>query len=101
VTGVEPLDLLEGIYLAVRQLERGTAKLENQYARAVSRRGNEAARRVVADVFEVTDRQWRGIGAIPASGLVLRRPYARFDALARLESRCRRSASPRNASVAS
>jgi hydrogenase expression/formation protein HypD len=85
VTGFEPLDLLEGIYLAVRQLEQGQAALENQYARAVQRRGNEAAQRIVADVFEVTDRQWRGIGTIASSGLALREPYRRFDAFARLE----------------
>jgi hydrogenase expression/formation protein HypD len=85
VTGFEPLDLLEGIYLAVRQLERGEAQLENQYARAVRRSGNESAQRIVADVFEVSDRQWRGIGNIAASGLVLREPYRAFDALARLD----------------
>jgi hydrogenase expression/formation protein HypD len=85
VTGFEPLDLLEGIYLAVRQLERGEAKLENQYARAVKRSGNEAAQRIVAEVFEVSDRQWRGIGTIASSGLALREPYRRFDAFARLD----------------
>ena len=85
VTGFEPLDLLEGIYLAVRQLERGEARLENQYARAVRRAGNDHARRVVADVFEVSDRQWRGIGTIPSSGLTLRAPYRRFDARLRLQ----------------
>jgi len=85
VTGFEPLDLLEGVYLAVRQLERGAARIENQYARAVRREGNYAAQRVVADVFEVSDRQWRGIGTIPSSGLVLRGPYVRFDALTLLE----------------
>ncbi len=87
VTGFEPLDLLEGIYLAVRQLERGEARLENQYARAVRRSGNPAAQGIVAEVFEVVDRQWRGIGAIASSGLALREPYRRFDALARLETR--------------
>jgi hydrogenase expression/formation protein HypD len=85
VTGFEPLDVLEGIYLAVRQLERGEAVLENQYARAVQRSGNEAAQRIVAEVFEVTDRQWRGIGPIASSGLALRDAYRRFDAFARLD----------------
>jgi hydrogenase expression/formation protein HypD len=84
VTGFEPLDLLEGIYLAVRQLERGEAKLENQYARAVRRTGNLAAQRIVAEIFEVADRQWRGIGTIAGSGLALRAPYKQFDAFARL-----------------
>jgi hydrogenase expression/formation protein HypD len=87
VTGFEPLDVLEGIYLAVRQLEAGEAALENQYARAVNRRGNEQAQRIVAEVFEVTDRQWRGIGEIAQSGLALREPYRHFDALARLDVR--------------
>jgi hydrogenase expression/formation protein HypD len=85
VTGFEPLDVLEGIYLAVKQLEHGEARLENQYARAVRRSGNEAAQRIVAEVFEVSDRQWRGIGTIPCSGLALRGPYRRFDAYARLD----------------
>jgi len=83
VTGFEPVDLLEGIYLAVRQLERGEARLENQYSRAVRRGGNELAQRMVAEIFEVTDRQWRGIGTIPESGLRLRGPYRHFDALTR------------------
>ena len=87
VTGFEPLDLLEGIYLAVSQLERGVAVLENQYARAVTRAGNDTAQRIVAEVFEVSDRQWRGIGTIRSSGLALREKYRRFDALDRLESR--------------
>ena len=85
VTGLEPLDLLQGIYLALRQLERGEARLENQYARAVRRGGNDSARRVVTEVFEVSDRQWRGIGEIGSSGLRLRRPYTRFDALTRID----------------
>jgi hydrogenase expression/formation protein HypD len=84
ITGFEPLDLLEGIYLAVRQLDRGEARVENQYARAVRRSGNKVAQRIVSEVFEVSDRQWRGIGTIPSSGLALRGPYRRFDALSRL-----------------
>ena len=84
VTGFEPLDLLEGIYLAVRQLERGEARLEDQYARAVRRGGNEAAQRIVDEVFEVSDRRWRRIGTVPSSGLALRGSYRRFDAMAKL-----------------
>jgi hydrogenase expression/formation protein HypD len=94
VTGFEPLDLLEGIYLAVRQLERNEARLENQYARAVRRDGNEAARRIIEEVFEVSDRQWRGIGTIAASGLVLRPAYRRFDALTRLGAMTPTAAEP-------
>ncbi|RSM85208.1 hydrogenase formation protein HypD [Kibdelosporangium aridum] len=80
VTGFEPLDLLEGILMAVEQLEEGRAEITNQYARAVRRSGNTAAQQAITDVFEVTDRAWRGIGEIKASGLSLRARYADFDA---------------------
>ncbi|MGO9097563.1 MAG: hydrogenase formation protein HypD [Bryobacteraceae bacterium] len=80
VTGFEPLDLLEGIRLAVAQLEDGRAVVENQYSRAVTRAGNQPAQQRVAEIFEVANRQWRGIGEIPLSGLRLREPYRRFDA---------------------
>jgi hydrogenase expression/formation protein HypD len=85
ITGFEPLDLLEGILMAVSQLERGSAQLENQYARAVSSRGNAAAREVVFEVFEVTDRKWRGVGAIAKSGYRLRYEYREHDAEKRFE----------------
>jgi hydrogenase expression/formation protein HypD len=81
VTGFEPLDILEGVHLAVRQLEAGRHEVENQYARAVQREGNRQARKIVAEVFEVSARKWRGIGEIPASGLALREAYRGFDAL--------------------
>ena len=80
VTGFEPLDLLSGILSAVRQLEAGEAKVENQYARMVSREGNRQAQQQIDDVFEVCDRAWRGIGVIPQSGLRLREKYQAFDA---------------------
>ncbi len=80
VTGFEPLDLLEGVYMAVRQLESGRAEVENQYSRVVSRNGNRAAQQRMAEVFEVSGREWRGIGEIPESGLRLRAQYRRFDA---------------------
>ncbi|MCH0570602.1 hydrogenase formation protein HypD [Streptomyces sp. MUM 136J] len=80
VTGFEPLDLLEGILMAVRQLESGRHVVENQYVRAVRRSGNAEAQDAVREVFEVTDRAWRGIGALPGSGLELASRYARFDA---------------------
>lgn len=83
VTGFEPLDLLEGILMAVRQLERGRAEVENQYARAVRRAGNPAAQDAIRRVFRVTDRTWRGIGRIAASGLTLTEQYASFDAESR------------------
>ncbi|MDD4269655.1 MAG: hydrogenase formation protein HypD [Pirellulales bacterium] len=80
VTGFEPLDILHGIQMCVRQLEEGRAEVENPYARSVRAEGNPAARRQVFDVFEVSPRKWRGIGEIPASGLRLRPEYAAFDA---------------------
>ncbi|HXW97576.1 MAG TPA: hydrogenase formation protein HypD [Gemmatimonadales bacterium] len=80
VTGFEPLDILEGMLLAIRQLERGAHVVENQYVRAVRREGTRPAQELVRKVFRLADRQWRGIGAIPRSGLVLREEYADFDA---------------------
>jgi len=80
VTGFEPLDLLQGIYMTVQALEAGRCGVQNQYARAVTRDGNRAAQELIGKVFEVTDRQWRGIGLIPASGYRLRAELADFDA---------------------
>ena len=80
ITGFEPLDLLEGIRRCVVQLESGTAYVENAYPRVVSEQGNEAARAILDDVFETTDRNWRGIGSIPQSGWRLRETYRNFDA---------------------
>ncbi|HUT23934.1 MAG TPA: hydrogenase formation protein HypD [Sumerlaeia bacterium] len=85
VTGFEPLDILQGILTTVRQLEEGRAEVENQYARAVRREGSPAARKLMGDVFRVTDRKWRGIGAIPASGLALRDEFSSLDAETRFE----------------
>jgi hydrogenase expression/formation protein HypD len=80
VTGFEPLDILQGIYMTVKQLEEGRVEVENQYARAVRREGNPAALRIMREVFVVVDRKWRGIGEIPQSGLGLGAAYAEFDA---------------------
>ncbi|MFN3334942.1 MAG: hydrogenase formation protein HypD, partial [Caldilinea sp.] len=80
VTGFEPLDVLEGIRRAVTQLEAGEARLENAYPRAVRREGNLPAQKMLADVFAVTDRGWRGIGIIPQSGWRLSDRYRDFDA---------------------
>jgi hydrogenase expression/formation protein HypD len=85
VTGFEPLDLLEGILMAIRQLESGRAGVENQYARAVKREGNREAQEAVLRVFEVGERTWRGIGMIPASGYHLRPEFEKFDAEKRFD----------------
>lgn len=80
VTGFEPLDLLRGVLAALVQLEAGEARVQNEYPRAVRPEGNPAARRMIEDVFVVSDRKWRGLGEIPRSGLSLAPRYARFDA---------------------
>jgi hydrogenase expression/formation protein HypD len=80
VTGFEPLDILQGVYMAVKQLEEGRAEVENQYSRAVQRAGNSYAQDFIRHVFQVVPRKWRGIGEIPQSGLGLRPEYAAFDA---------------------
>jgi hydrogenase expression/formation protein HypD len=85
VTGFEPLDILQGVYMCVKQLEEGRAVVENQYARAVRRDGNGPARNLIREVFEIVPRTWRGVGAIPESGFGLREQYARFDAERRFD----------------
>jgi hydrogenase expression/formation protein HypD len=80
VTGFEPLDILQGILMCVQQLESGRAEVENQYARAVRKQGNQPAQHLVREVFQVVPRKWRGIGEIPASGLGLSAAYAAYDA---------------------
>ncbi len=94
VTGFEPLDLLDGIRRVVHQLEAGRAELENAYARVVHTDGNRHARAVLDEVFEVTDRAWRGIGGIAASGWRLRPPYRAFDAADRFDTSAIRTCEP-------
>jgi hydrogenase expression/formation protein HypD len=80
ITGFEPLDLLEGTLMTVRQLEQGRAEVENQYARAVTRDGNLPAQKMINSVFKITNRSWRGIGIIPKSGYRLNYEFQDFDA---------------------
>jgi hydrogenase expression/formation protein HypD len=80
VTGFEPLDILQGVLMVVQQLESGRAEVENQYARAVRREGNQPAQKLIREVFRVIPRKWRGVGEIPKSGLGLSEAYAAFDA---------------------
>jgi hydrogenase expression/formation protein HypD len=80
ITGFEPLDLVQGIYKAICQLEEGLYTVENQYARVVREEGNIAAQKVIRSVFELTDREWRGIGNIANSGYALKGKYKDFDA---------------------
>ena len=79
VTGFEPVDILQGIYLTVKQLEEGRYEVENQYARSVRREGNVSAKKLLSEVFSTIDRKWRGIGTIPMSGYGLSELYADYD----------------------
>jgi hydrogenase expression/formation protein HypD len=85
VTGFEPVDLLEGILMAVKQLEAGDCKLENQYTRVVETEGNINAIRVIDEIFEVTNREWRGIGEIPHSGYSVKADYSEYDAIKKFD----------------
>ena len=85
VTGFEPLDILQGIHMCVKQLEEGRFECENQYVRSVQKEGNIRAQQMMQDVFTIIPRKWRGIGEIPLSGLGLRTTYAAFDAELRFD----------------
>ena len=80
VTGFEPTDILQGIYMCVRQLQEKTFHVENQYTRAVDQQGNLIAQKMLQEVFEISSRKWRGIGEIPESGFRLNTKYLDFDA---------------------
>ncbi|MGB9621802.1 MAG: hydrogenase formation protein HypD [Brevinematia bacterium] len=80
VTGFEPLDILQGILMVVKQLEEGRYEVENQYTRSVRREGNLQAQNIIKEVFEVVNRVWRGMGEIPRSGLGIRKEYEDYDA---------------------
>ena len=80
VTGFEPVDILQGVYMAVKQLEEGRCELENQYSRSVLREGNIPAKKLLSEVFQTSNRTWRGIGEIPMSGYSLQPQFREFDA---------------------
>jgi hydrogenase expression/formation protein HypD len=80
VTGFEPLDILQGIYMCIKQLEEGRYEVENQYSRTVQEKGNEPAQNIIKQVFKIVPRKWRGIGEIPQSGLGLSDEYIEYDA---------------------
>ena len=85
ITGFEPVDLLQGVLQVVRQLEEGRCQVENAYSRVLGAEGNPAARKLVDEVFETVDRNWRGVGAIPMSGYRLRAAFAKQDAEQRFD----------------
>ena len=80
VTGFEPLDLLQGILAAIKQLESGKYEVENQYKRIVKEAGNKEAQNIIKQVYDNGDQMWRGIGTIPDSGWQLRKKYEKYDA---------------------
>ncbi len=80
VTGFEPLDILQGIYMCTKQLEDGRFEVENQYSRSVQEKGNEPAQNLIREVFKIVPRKWRGVGEIPQSGLGLNDEYIEYDA---------------------
>ncbi len=85
VTGFEPLDILQGILMTIKQLEEGRAEVENQYSRIVTEEGNESAQDVIAKVFKITDRVWRGMENIPMSGYGVKDEFSKFDALKKFD----------------
>lgn len=85
ITGFEPLDILQGVYMCAKQLEEGRAVVENQYTRSVKIEGNVAARHMIEEVFDVIPRAWRGIGTISDSGLALREEYVAHDAIRKFD----------------
>ncbi|CUS91708.1 hydrogenase expression/formation protein HypD, partial [Candidatus Kryptonium thompsonii] len=80
VTGFEPVDILQGIFMLIKQLEEGRHEVENQYKRSVRREGNIPAKQLIFKVFEIADMKWRGIGLIPNSGFKLKEEFSEFDA---------------------
>lgn len=96
VTGFEPVDLLQGILMVVRQLENGTAILENQYQRIAFPEGNIYAQNAIEEVFEISDKQWRGIGSIKASGFAIKQAYQLFDAMHKFNLTIKQDEEPNN-----
>ena len=80
ITGFEPVDILQGIYLCIKQLEQGRAEVENQYSRVVTQQGNQPAQQLLQQVFNIVDQQWRGLAEIPESGLAISEAYADWNA---------------------
>ncbi len=80
VTGFEPVDILQGIYMCVKQLADGRTEVENQYTRSVRKEGNEEAQKIIQEVFKVVNRKWRGVGEIEHSGLGLKKDFIKYDA---------------------
>ena len=95
ITGFEPLDVLQGIAMLMRQLHEGRAEIENAYSRGVMAEGNPVALAAIDDVFETCTATWRGLGPIEGSGYRIREQYAQFDALRRFEPEIEETREPR------
>ena len=95
IAGFEPADLLQAIFLLTQQIETQTPELINSYQRAVTMEGNPKAQKLMADVFETVDVNWRGIGTIPASGLKIRKEFAAFDAQKKFAITVNKAATPK------
>ncbi|MEM2913783.1 MAG: hydrogenase formation protein HypD [Candidatus Bathyarchaeia archaeon] len=85
IAGFEPLDVLFALFLLLKQIEKKEAKLENEYTRAVKWEGNVKAQKVIEEVFEITDGEWRGLGKIPSSALKLKNEFSHLDARSRYD----------------
>lgn len=85
ITGFEPVDILQGLYLCIKQLEENRHVVENQYQRVVTQTGNQPAQHLMQQVFDVVDQNWRGLGNIPDSGLALKSDYRAWNAESRFE----------------
>lgn len=84
ITGFEPVDILQGVWMLAKQLVEGRAEIEIAYTRGVPEEGNPTARALIEEVFEPADAEWRGIGVIPGTGLAIRERFGSFDALKRV-----------------
>ncbi|MBI5144877.1 MAG: hydrogenase formation protein HypD [Candidatus Omnitrophica bacterium] len=80
ISGFEPLDILESVYILLEQIKKKSPRVANQYMRVVKREGNPKAKRIIAEVFKISDAAWRGFGKITQSGLKVKEKYSMFDA---------------------
>jgi hydrogenase expression/formation protein HypD len=96
ITGFEPVDILQGLYLCIKQLEEGRNVVENQYSRVVKQLGNQPAQQLLQQVFSVVDQQWRGLGEIPKSGLALSADYTQWNAEQRFSVATIKTQEPKN-----
>lgn len=95
ITGFEPVDVLQGVAMIMRQLHEGRAEIEIAYSRGVMREGNPIALAAIDEVFDTIDADWRGLGVIPDSGYAIRDEYAQFDAVKRFSPEVEPTVNPK------